>query len=64
MDIPFIAANSLGLFCIISSESVPNLSTILCAVAGPTPLIAPEDKYLSIAAALCGAFLSKLSALN
>ena len=43
-DIPLIAASSLGWFCIISSASAPNFSTILPAVVGPTPLIAPEER--------------------
>ena len=36
----------------ISRLSTPNFSTILPAVEGPTPFIAPDDKYLKIAAAL------------
>jgi len=41
----------------MSRESSPKRSTIFVAVEGPTPFIAPEDRYLNIAAAFCGVFL-------
>ena len=42
----------------------PKVSTIRAAVAAPIPLIAPEDRYFSIATAVAGLERSNASTLN
>ena len=48
----------------ISKVCSPNISTIFAAVAAPTPLMAPEDRYFKIAPDVAGLERSKVSALN
>ena len=62
--IPDISSSLVGSSSIILKVSAPNLATILAAVDGPIPLMAPEERYLSMESSSSGSDISKLSALN
>ena len=61
---PFIVANLSGSKRSTCNVSGPNSFIIFFAVAGPTPVIIPPDKYLSRASNVSGIIFSNVSILN
>ena len=62
--IPRISESLSGSFSIISKVLSLNFSTILVAVEGPTPLIAPLERNFKTCNEFCGIVASAASTLN
>ena len=63
-EMPRISVRRRGCFSITSRVWSPKASTRRRAMAGPIPLIAPEERYFKIAPEVAGRVRSTMAALN